>query len=156
MDIRSTPHIEDEMRRRESRVRALMSLVGIGIVAIIAWHFSAGLAFQRSFDRSRPLADRAADASRAAQLEPWNPGFVTRATVMRKWERGSVLLSQGAYLPAMLELADAYKLDVGDTELLALFQKAQQGLNANSNFKAHVQHGHEATGGMLRPQDLLP
>ena len=145
--------------RREPQlgfVAAFWWTLGLAVIFAVSWHVSADMTYQRSFDRGLPLGQRASAARFAATLEPWNGRLATRAVLMAKWQQGSELVSQGAYLPATLELADAYKLDVGDSELLALFQKAQQGLSIDSNFKAHIQHGHEGTGGTLRPQDLLP
>jgi hypothetical protein len=129
-------------------VLVVLVLVGLHLIALNGYH--------SSFDTQASLQQRSAGASLAHQLEPWNAQFATRATVMQKWQHGVLNLSQGAYLPAMLELADACRLDVGDKELLARFQISQDLLTLHSNFKAHVQHGHEGTGGTLRPQDLLP
>jgi hypothetical protein len=148
--------IATNSKGRRRFVVAAAIVVGAALVAAIAWHVSAVGSYRRSFELAVSLGDRTAAAKLAARLEPWDTRFATRATVMTKWQHGSVLLSQGAYLPAMLELADAYRLDVGDKELLALFQKAQRELSVSSNFKAHIQHGHEGPGGTLRPQDLLP
>ena len=88
-------------------------------VALVAAHLSATNAYRASFDAKKTLDERTAAASLAHQLEPWNSQFATRAIVMQKWQHAAVYLSQGAYLPAMQEYADAYKLDVGDKELLA-------------------------------------
>jgi protein involved in polysaccharide export with SLBB domain len=135
-------------------------LVCLGLLAILvagglALHVTATTAYRRSFERTETLQQRSEAAAFARTLEPWDSRFGARAVVMHKWLRGSVLLSQGADLPAMLELQAAYRLDVGDQELLALFKKAQEQLTVHSNFKAHIQHAHEGPGGTLRPQDLM-
>ena len=128
----------------------------VAVLALVALHLSAMNAYRASFDVKKALDERAAAALLAHQLEPWNGQSATRAIVMRKWQHAAVYLSQGAYLPAMQEYADAYRLDVGDKELLAQFQISQDLLTLHSNFKAHIQHAHEGPGGSLRPQDLLP
>jgi hypothetical protein len=136
-------------------LRLFAGLLLVLVVAAVALHLTAEAAYRRSFSASVALADRNTDAQQAHQLEPFNAGYATRAVVMQKWLHGSILLSQDAALPAMQELADAYRLDVGDQELLALFKKAQRQLSIDSNFKAHIQHAHEGPRGTLRPQDLL-
>ena len=155
----STPASPAERPVRPSRPRARrtgIALLGVALVlAIVGVHLTALNSYQRSFDARAGLQQRSAAASLAHRLEPFNARFATRAIVMQKWQHGVLLLSQSAYLPAMLELADAYRLDVGDTELLAQFQIAQDELTLHSNFKAHVQHAHEGSGGSLRPQDLM-
>ena len=145
-------------QRRSRRALVLSALLGLFTVLVaagLAVHLTAGGAYRHSFSATLPLKERTASAETAHRLEPWDSRYATRALVTRKWLRGSVLLSQGAALPAMLELGDAYALDVGDQELLALFKKAQQQLSIDSNYKAHVQHAHEGPGGTLRPQDVL-
>ena len=153
-----TPASAQQHRRWNLRKFSLVVLVGLltslAIVAL-ALHLTATGAYQRSFSASLPLAERTAAAEQAAGLEPWDSRYATRALVMRKWLHGSILLSQDAALPAMKELAEAYRLDVGDQELLALFKKAQQQLSFDTNRKAHLQHANEGPGGTLRPQDLL-
>ena len=156
-DAPNTPPAR-QRRRLNLRAFALGTLVGLlAVLAIVvlALHLTASNAYERSFSASLPLAQRTADAEQASSLEPWDSRDATRALVMRKWLHGSILLSQDAALPAMQELADAYRLDVGDQELLALFKKAQAQLSIDSNFKAHIQHAHEGPGATLRPQDLL-
>jgi hypothetical protein len=154
-----TPAPARQQRRLNLRTFALGPLLGLLaalVVVALALHLTASNAYQRSFSAGLPLTQRAAAAEQASSLEPWNSRYETRAIVMRKWLHGSILLSQDAALPAMQELAEAYRLDVGDQELLALFKRAQQQLSIDSNFKAHIQHAHEGPGGTLRPQDLLP
>jgi hypothetical protein len=141
--------------RRRGRWLAVVAAAAVALaIAAIAWHAYATLSYQRSFDAKLSLIARRDAAARAAHMEPWDAHFATRATVMRLWQHGSALLAQGAALPAMLELGEAYRLDVGDKELLALFKQSQAQLDYDSNRKAHLQHGHEGPGGTLRPQDL--
>jgi len=125
------------------------------VAAALVWHVTATVRYSASFDGAKTLAQRTDAAQTAARLEPFNATFAKRALVMRLWSHGALLLSQDAALPAMLQLADAYSLDVGDPQLLALFKQAQARLSLDSNFKAHIQHAHEGPGGTLRPQDLL-
>lgn len=153
-----TSHPASQRRRWDLRTFALGGIVGllaVIVVVALALHLTASNAYQRSFAATLPLARRTAAAEQASGLEPWDSRYATRALVMRKWLHGSILLSQDAALPAMQELAEAYRRDVGDQELLALFKKAQQQLSLDTNRKAHLQHAHEGPGGTLRPQDLL-
>ncbi|MDR3685927.1 MAG: hypothetical protein P4L93_03060 [Coriobacteriia bacterium] len=154
-DNTPTPAPQRRLSRRKLVLGSLLGLLAVILVAALAVHLAAGSAYRRSFSASLPLTQRATAAEQASGLEPWDSRYATRAVVMRKWLHGSILLSQDAALPAMLELADAYRLDVGDAELLALFQKAQQQLSLDTNRKAHLQHAHEGPGGTLRPQDVL-
>jgi hypothetical protein len=130
-----------------------VALIAIALAA--TYHLTASKWYGDSFDRAATLDARAQSAQRAAGLEPWNSRYATRAIVMQKWRHAAILLSQGASLPATKELGEAYKLDIGDQELLALFKKSQGALAVDSNFKAHIQHAHEGPGGTLRPQDLM-
>lgn len=158
-DSQTTSYDSAHKLERHARAQALVVivsvLIAIGMLVMLGVHFSAVRAYQASFDRRMTLAQRADSAAFARRLEPWNQQCVTRAIVMQKWEQGAIYLSQGADLPAMEQLAAAYRLDVGDAELLALFKKSQAQLTLDSNFKAHIQHAHEGPGGTLRPQDLL-
>jgi hypothetical protein len=132
-----------------------LGLLALFVAGGLALHLTAASAYRASFERAATLQERSNAAALAHTLEPWDSRFGTQAVVMQKWLHGSVLLSQGADLPAMLELQAAYRLDVGDQELLALFKKSQEQLTLHSNFKAHIQHAHEGSGGTLRPQDLM-
>ena len=151
----SHPGAKSRPSIRKLTLGALTGLVGLLLVASLALWGAANSAYQRSFSRSLSLAERTASAQQASDFAPWDRRYATRATVMRKWLHGSILLSQDAALPATQELGDAYRLDIGDQELLALYKKAQQQLSIDSNYKAHIQHAHEATGGVLQPGDLL-
>jgi hypothetical protein len=131
----------------------VVALVALALASI--YHLTADRWYRDSFDRGATLDARAQSAQRAATFEPWNARYATRAIVMQKWRHAAILLSQGASLPATKELGEAYKLDIGDQELLALFKKSQAALAVDSNFKAHIQHAHEGPGGTLRPQDLM-
>jgi hypothetical protein len=156
--VRHTPAPPQPGEPRSHRLAlgVCLGLLGLLVVGGLALHLTASNAYQRSFNRAASLQQRADGAALAHKLAPWDSRYATRSTVMDKWLRGSVLLSRGDDLRAMLELQEAYRLDVGDQELLALFKKSQEQLNINSNYKAHVQHGHEGPGGTLRPEDLLP
>ena len=97
------------------------------------------------------LAD---DAARAAALEPFNRAFTTRDLVFRKWVLGKRLLDSGDYEGAIAALDIAYRNDIGDAELLALYHKAQDVQSEATNRKAHLQHGHEGPGGTLTPDQI--
>jgi hypothetical protein len=125
------------------------------VAAAVAVHLWALNAHEGSFSASTPLGQRVARATLAHRLEPWDATFATRATVMLEWLQGSRLLAQAKYLAATDTLANAYRHDVGDRELLALFVKSQDLLAIDSNWKAHVQHAREGPGGSLRPQDVI-
>jgi hypothetical protein len=151
--------VEPLSRRRRARTFAVAGIALIVVLlaaAAAGWHLYATSAYDRSFTASLPLAQRAAAAALARRLEPWNGRFATRDDVMRGWLLGSQLMAQRKYLAAVDTLAAAYRQDVGDRELLALFVKAQDLLTVDTNWKAHVQHAREGPGGSLRPQDVIP
>lgn len=155
----SEPVPEAEQVPRRPRVRAFVVALALGVVLLAAAagvHVWATSAYSGSYSTSVPLEQRAAGAALAHRLEPWDERFATRATVMQEWLRGAQLLAQARYLPAVDALADAYRRDVGERELLALFVKSQELLTLNTNWKAHVQHAREGPGGSLRPQDVIP
>jgi hypothetical protein len=70
------------------------------------------------------------------------------------WEQGQRHLAAGDYNRAVELLGEAYKADVGNSELLDLFKRAQITQALATNRKAHLQHAHEGPGGTLRPQDV--
>ena len=134
----------------------------IGAVVVIAlalaaagWHLVAWSAYRHTYDgSSSPLATRAAYAAKAARLEPFNRSFATRDLVFRMWVRGKKLLEEGDYEDAIKALDIAYRNDIGDAELLALYHEAQDVQSEATNRKAHLQHGHEGPGGTLTPDQL--
>ena len=142
-------------RSRRQWITAAAVLVVI-VLAWGAWSATAWKLYSDSFDRRASLQQRTDSAELAARLDGSNVQYAARASVMAQWLLGSQLLSEGKDLPAMLTLGEAYRLDVGDPELLALFQKAQHELETSTNFKAHLQHAHEGPNGELRPQDVVP
>jgi hypothetical protein len=122
------------------------------VAAALAWHAVASSAFSAS--STGPLDRRRAAAARASAMEPWNSGFAWRVGVLADWARGQELLDSGDYKSAVNVLAVAYRGDVGNTELLALFKRAQVMQSAETNRKAHLQHGHEGPGGTLTPDQI--
>jgi hypothetical protein len=73
---------------------------------------------------------------------------------MDGWLRGKQLLDAGDYNGAIATLDAAYRLDIGDAELLALYRQAQDAQALATNRKAHLQHGHEGPGGTLTPDQI--
>ena len=143
--------------RSHARAFAVIALaLGMVLVVVaVGVHLRAESAYRLSFATSVPPEKRTAGSTLAHRLQPWDARFATRATVMREWLRGSQLLAQAKYLLAVDALAAAYRRDVGDRELLALFVKSQDLLALDTNWKAHVQHAREGPGGALRPQDVI-
>jgi len=133
-------------------------LVAFGVVvllaAVLAWHAVAHASFERAGSSSRPLAQRASAATRAHAMEPWNEAYDRRSRLLGAWLLGEQQLARGDYEAAVQTLDTAYRLDVGNTQLLALDHKAQDEQALASNRKAHLQHGHEGPGGTLQPQDV--
>jgi hypothetical protein len=150
------PTERDPRRSRRRTFALIASVLGVVAVAALGVHLYAESAYRRSLATTATLEQRAAAARLAARIEPWNARFATRATVMGEWLLGSQLLAQGKYLASTDLLAVAYRRDVGDKELLALFVKSQDLLTVSTNWKAHVQHAREGPGGTLRPQDVIP
>jgi len=111
------------------------------VAAAATWHAVAADLYSRSFQYSAPLASRQSAAAWAGRLEPWNARFTVRAAVMSGWMEGKRALDAGDYLTAVDSLAAAYRRDVGDPELLAIFKDAQKSLSLATTGIAHVQHG---------------
>ena len=146
------PHTPGSRGRRTAivavAVAALLLLVLVGLGA------AGGAAHRRSFDPNRPLEQRVTDAQTAHRLAPWNASYGVREFAMVNWLKGGQLLDAGDYSGAVNVLREAYRRDVGEQELLALFQRAQEIETLATNRKAHLQHGHEGPGSSLRPQDV--
>ncbi|HEY5541047.1 MAG TPA: hypothetical protein VIL41_06305 [Coriobacteriia bacterium] len=142
-------------RARKLALIGCLVLLGVLAVGVLALHLTAYDAYRSSFSTNLTLAERAAAARRAHRLEPWDTRFSVRDTVMAWWVRGKQLLDSGDWNGAVAVLAQAYRLDVGDAQLLALFKRAQSTQSLETNGKAHVQHGHEGPGGTLRPEDVV-
>lgn len=118
-------------------------------IASVAWHATAWATYQASWTAATP-AQRLQSAQRAARLEPWS----TEANVRALWLRGDAELDSGDYNAAVETLAQAYRRDIGNRDLLADFRRAQRVQSLETVKKAHLQHGHEGPGGTLRPEDI--
>jgi hypothetical protein len=136
-----------------SRALTLALIVAVLLLAFGVLHIIASRAEHRALQPGS-IAERAASARFAARLEPWNPTAVHQAKVMRLWEEGQQRLAAGDYNGAVDTLRAAYALDIGNSELLDLFRRAQATQTLATNRKAHLQHAHEGPGGTLRPQDV--
>lgn len=146
---------EPAAAHRQRRL-AIATIVVVGLLALVA--VGVGLAAQTasrtSFDSSTPLEQRAASAARAHALLPWDAAYTRRSRLLSAWLLGKQQLARGDYNAAVETLGTAYRLDIGNPELLALYRKAQDTQTLATNRKAHLQHGHEGPGGTLRPQDI--
>lgn len=145
-----------EGRIRHSVWLRVLVVLAVAAIGVWVWRVSATEQYAGSFDTRYSLEQRMQLAQLAARIDPWDAEFARRATVMADWLKGSQAFDKQDYLAATLALADAYRNDVGDQELLALFQQAQLELKITTVYKAHVQHAHEGPQGQLRPQDLMP
>ncbi len=123
------------------------------LLAALALHLTAMAASQRAQEPGS-LARQADSAQLAAKLEPWNAEYARRSRVLGLWELGQRQLDAGDYNAAVDSLRVAYRNDVGNTALLALFKRAQATQTLATNRKAHLQHGHEGPGGTLTPEDI--
>jgi len=139
-------------QKRQPR-RWVIALVALAVTAVLCAHAVALSASSRSAQPG-DLTDRASSALLAARLEPWSSEYDRDARVLTLWANGQAALSAGDYARAVDLLSDAYRLDVGNGELLELFREAQAEQALSTNRKAHLQHGHEGPGGVLRPEDL--
>jgi cytochrome c-type biogenesis protein CcmH/NrfG len=146
------PH--DTNTSRATLVTLVLGAVLVALVGAFALHAVATQAYSASFSAGRTVEERAASAATAGGLEPWNAQSTSRAKVMAGWLLGKQLLDSGDYNGAIVALDAAYRLDIGDAELLALYKKAQDVQALDTNRKAHLQHGHEGPGGTLTPGDL--
>jgi hypothetical protein len=136
-------------RRRLSAILVVSAL----LLAAVPLHIFASVAERRA-QLPGSVAERTASAQLAAGLEPFNPAFAHRAQVMVLWDQGQRRLAAGDYNGAVELLGEAYRADVGNSELLDLFKRAQATQALATNRKAHLQHAHEGPGGTLRPQDI--
>lgn len=135
-----------------SRTSAL--LLGVGVVLLVgAWLLVAASNYERSFSAGG-LGERVARADVARAMAPWKPAYADRALALDDWQRGAELLAAGDYEGAIAVLDVAYRHDLGDQELLALYRRAQETQAAATNRKAHLQHGHEGPGGTLTPSQV--
>ena len=115
---------------------------------------SARAAYRGSLDSSATLEQRAASASLAHKLAPWSAQYGRRSQLLSAWVLGEQQLGRGDYNAAVDTLDAAYRLDIGNSELLALYRRAQETQSLETNRKAHLQHGHEGPGGTLAPGDV--
>jgi len=140
---------------QRASTRASWLVVAVVIALLVgAWVLVASASYERSFSADKTLAERMALADVAATMAPWNQRYSTRALVMDQWQRGAILLANGDYNGAIAALDIAYRHDIGDQELLALYHKAQDTQALATNRKAHLQHGHEGPGGTLTPSQV--
>ncbi len=138
---------------RRAAALAVVALLLFGAGAGAASWF-ADRAYGRTFDASRSLEARVADAQTARCLAPWSGTYRTREFVMVVWLGGKQRLDAGDYSGAVSALRQAYRRAVGDAELLGLFKRAQEVQAIATTKKAHLQHGHEGPGSSLTPQDV--
>jgi hypothetical protein len=132
----------------------VLAILAVTVVVFTAVSAGAGAAYKRTFDSGRTLERRVADAQTARCLTPWSKSHRSREYVMVMWLGGRQLLDAGDYSGSVNVLSQAYRKDVGEKELLALFQRAQEIEAMATTRKAHLQHGHEGPGSSLRPQDV--
>ena len=139
-------------RRRWLVLGLILALL---LVTFVGWWALARSAYLRSFSSAYTLELRVAAAEQAAHMMPLSARYKTRAVVMAAWLTGKRQLDAQDWSGAVATLAAAYKLDIGDKELLALFQSAQAYQRIKTNWKAHSQHAHEGPGGSLTPTDVI-
>ena len=152
-ELTRTPAPTRTSKRR--RVPLVLGVVAVvAAIAVFALGWTAQSAYRTSFDRTLSVEQRATAASRAHALAPWNAAYEQRSRMLAAWVLGKQELARGDYQAAVATLDIAYRLDVGDPELLALDHQAQDEQALATNRKAHLQHGHEGPGGTLRPQDV--
>lgn len=149
-----TANTAAENRARSRRLAWLAGALLLAAAVAAAWHAAAYQRYRDASGGGETLAASAASAESAARMEPWNREFARRALVQRAWARGDALLASGDYNAAVDELRTAYRADVGNAELLALFRRAQRTQALETVKKAHLQHAHEGPGGTLRPEDI--
>ena len=85
---------------------------------------------------------------------PGTPSTAARRACSLLWADGQSALEPATTTAPSRLLGEAYRLDVGNVELLAVFKTAQAEQALDTNRKAHLQHGHEGPGGTLQPEDL--
>ena len=134
---------------------AVVALVALTVAAAAAlWAHAIALNASSRAAGPGELVDRADSAVLATRLEPWSSEYRRRAAVLALWAQGQAALDSGDYSRAVDVLGEAYRLDVGNADLLRVFRAAQAELALSTNRKAHLQHGHEGPGGTLQPEDV--
>jgi hypothetical protein len=146
-----TTHLRPRSRRA---VGLALTALAIVVVALLALAVAGDSAYRDSKSALLPVEQRMARARTATCLAPWVATYRARYLALAGWVRGRNLLEAGDYSGAVNALRDAYRLDVGEKELLVLFQRAQDVEALATTRKAHLQHGHEGPGSTLRPQDI--
>lgn len=141
--------MEPGARTSRNTFAIVAAIAAAALVIVAAWHFTA-IALEDASHGRAPLERRAELAARASRLEPWSHTFRVRML----WLEGEDQLAKGDYNGAVETLTTAYRMDVGNTDLLAVFKRAQRVQALETVKKAHLQHGHEGPGGTLRPQDI--
>jgi len=135
---------------RHRRWTPAIAVAMLAVALAIAGVHAAAVSAHRGSWEEASLEARTASARRAAALEPWSREYANRVL----WLEGESALDAGDYKTAVSTLREAYRADVGNPELLALFKRAQQVEALETNKKAHLQHGHEGPGGTLAPEDI--
>ena len=141
-------------RGRRGPLLAVLAAAALVVLLTLAAGIAARGAYLGSLDASSTLEQRATSASRAHELAPWNAQYDLHSQLLSWWLLGKQQLDRGDYNAAVDTLDAAYRLDIGNAELLALYRRAQETQALETNRKAHLQHGHEGPGGTLRPGDV--
>jgi hypothetical protein len=130
-------------------LRLSMALVVLAAAVLGGVHAYAWLEYRGSFPPAS-LAMRRAAVSRAVAVEPWNRTFLAR----RDYVDAEMLYARGDAVGAYNILHTAVYAYPGDEAVRAFYKKVYPEWYEIESLKAHVQHGHEGTGGVLTPQDV--
>ncbi|NTU71396.1 MAG: hypothetical protein HGB10_06220 [Coriobacteriia bacterium] len=133
-------------------VLGVLAAVLIGGMSI--WHLAATSAHRASTQTGITARARYERAFVASALEPFDPRFSAREALVASWLRAQTLLAAGDYNAAMHTLESIVGRTHAEPDLLLLYREAQATQTAETNRKAHLQHGHEGPGGTLTPGDI--
>lgn len=131
-------------------LRLAAILLGVMLLAAGAAHAYAWWQWRSSFGTAG-FAERLAAAQRATAIEPWNADWRARPD----WIRGNWDTARDRPTEAYFYLHRAADTSNADPRLRKELKDAFDAWVVATNWKAHVQHAREQTGGVLLEKDHI-
>lgn len=137
-----------------SRATLALALAAALLAGALGWHGLAHAEYRASLAAGIPLETRFVHAYTSAALVPWSTTYQARRRRVEAWIRADALLAAGDYKDATALLSATLGRTPAEPDLVELYRLAQETETAETNRKAHLQHGHEGPGGTLDSKDL--